>query len=376
MKKVFYYSYFLIFSFGILWSSCSEETNQNQLHINKGKKIEVKVSIPQLSLLSFDKHSRFIQRLPESGNGQLSYSFSKEDTLILVAKYKRGNPGVGSTDEYPPILLGHGTLFYKGNNLFSGLSDTDVYPEEFWGDSIYCYIARASSSYYTLETGLIGLTESNSSYYVGTELKNLKNNDTRNSYLYGVSKNIANTYWDTFDHPLSFDLDMARSYATIKLNENALSNILPSHNVKFSLDCDNKENSGLFPQYTKTVTIQGNNYTVPPAQLDLRTGKVQGFTRDSEHESHNEYSMTREELANIINNYDGLISFPIYPGEFKNLRITISTDAFMKEYTWKSNSATFSLVIGYPNSVDDFSKNIYSANRNFFFGNVTELKAE
>lgn len=376
MKKVFYYSYFLIFPFGILWSSCSEETDQNQLFINKGKKIEVKVSIPQLSLLSFDKHSRFIQKLPESGNGHLSYSFSKEDTLILVSKYKRGKPGLGSNDSYPPILLGHGRLFYEGDNLFSGLSDTDIVPEEFYGDSIYCYIARESSVYYTLETGLIGLTESNSSYYVGTELKNLKNNDARNSYLYDVSNNIANPYWDTFNHQLYVDLNMARSYATIKLDENVLSNILPSHNVKFSLNCDNKENSGLFPQYTKTVTIHGNNYTVPPAQLDLRTGKVQGFTRDSEHESHNEYSMTREELANIINNYDGLISFPIYPGEFKNLRITISTDAFMKEYTWKSNSATFSLVIGSPNYVDDFSKNIYSANRNFFFGNVTELKAE
>lgn len=374
MKKVFYYSYFLIFSFGILWSSCTEETNQNQLHINKGKKIEVKVSIPQLSLLSFDKHSRFIQKLPESGNGRLSYSFSKEDILTLTTKYRVVPDGPHYSN--PPSLLGMGQLVYKGNDLFSGIATTDLYTDEFYGDSIYFYIGPSDTSGYIEQTALMGLTESNSSYYVGTELKDLENNDTKNSYLYDVSNNIANPYWDTFNHQLYVSLNMARSYATIKLNEKVLSNILPSHNVKFSLDCDNTENSGLFPQYTKTVTIDGTNYTVPPAQLDLRTGKVQGFTRDSEHESHNEYSMTREELANIINNYDGLISFPIYPGEFKNLRITISTDAFMKEYTWKSNSATFSLVIGDPYYVDDFSKNIYSANRNFFFGNVTELKAE
>lgn len=376
MKRKFYYSYFLIFSFGILWSSCSEETDQKQLHLNEGKKIEVKVSIPQLSLLSFDKHSRFIQTLPESGNGQLSYSFSMEDRLSLTAKFKKGRPD-SSTSLNPPTLDTVGALEYNGNDIFSGITVPDIYPEEFWGDSIYIYSTTDDwIEYYTLETGLIKLTESNSSYYVGSELKNLVNNDTKNSYLYGVDENTANPYWDTFNHQLYVSLNMARSYATIKLDEKVLSNILPSHNVKFSLDCDNTENSGLFPQYTKTVTIHGNDYTVPPAQLDLRTGKVQGFTRDSEHESHNEYSMTREQLANIINNYDGLISFPIYPGEFKNLRITISTDAFMKEYRWTSNSATFSLVIGDPYYVDDFSKNIYSANRNFFFGNVTELKAE
>lgn len=373
MKKVFYYSCFLIFSFGILWSSCSEETNQNQLHINKGKKIEVKVSIPQLSLLSFDKHSRFIQRLPESGNGQLSYSFSKDDELTLTTKFKE-TPDLPNTSEFPPSLLVLSHLVYKGNSLFSGYSILDFLPEEFGGDSIYAYILN-NYSYYVEETALMGLTESNSSYYVGTKLKNLENNDTTNSYLYGVSIEYGYPSTD-INGSLDVNLNMARSYATIKLDENVLSNILPSHNVKFSLDCDNTENSGLFPQYTKTVTIHGNDYTVPPAQLDLRTGKVQGFTRDSEHESHNEYSMTREQLANIINNYDGLISFPIYPGEFKNLRITISTDAFMKEYRWTSNSATFSLVIGDPYYVDDFSKNIYSANRNFFFGNVTELKAE
>lgn len=362
----------LLFVSGSLLTSCTNEVVNDEETKKQDKQIVIRVKTDDVSWTSLDQKTRFTQTLPNGGNGKPVYTFEVGDELNVCIKGSYTPVTPNDKFSYASIKC----LEVKNDYaIFTGylysdfwLNNKNIATEE----PLYFALSSPYVNYFdgaslSSSTGLFPLTQENNNVFVGIKLKGYKANDPRHSYLYAKASGLINVDGDKNPTTMWADvnLNMARSYATIKVTQDMLSTIMDDGSVKINIDCDN---NALFPQYKKTDKYGQDQ---APVNLEVLTGKVHGFYDTDDRTNKNTYTLTKAELEDIINNYDGLISLPLYPGEYKKLKITVSTRAFMKDYTWSSNPVSFSVVIGSPSKVDDPANSVYSANRNFFFGNVT-----
>lgn len=359
----------ILFVSGSLLTSCSNEAVNDEGTKKLVKQIVIRVKTEDVSWTSLDPKTRFTQTLPNGGSGKPIYAFEVGDELNACVEgdyYSTPNNRKFSYASVSCLEVKDGYAIFTGDIPFDFWANNMNVPTE---EPLYFVLSSPFSvdrglDYYT---GLWELTQENNNIFVGSQLTGYKSDDPKHSYLYAKASGLINVDGDKNPTTMWADvnLNMARSYATIKVTQDMLSTIMDDGSAKIDVDCDN---NALFPQYKKTDKYGQDQ---APVNLEVLTGKVHGFYDTDDRTNHNTYTITKTELEDIINNYDGLISLPLYPGEYKNLKITVSTRAFMKDYTWSSNPVSFSVVIGSPSKVDDPANSVYSANRNFFFGNVT-----
>lgn len=353
----------LLFVSGSWFTSCSNEVVNDEETKKQDKQIVIRVKTNDISWTSLDPKTRFTQTLPNGGNGKPLYAFEIGDELdaYIDSDYVFGSGNfsyvpfkcVEIKEEYA-IFVGSGNAYDFYANTLNKSKDTPL----------YFTLSSPTHKLADLKTGLLPLAPvNNDDYYIGTQLKTYGSGDYGNTFLYGKAKGLVNV--DGENNPTSMwndvELNMVRSYATIKLSEETLSTVMSGENLLIEIENDNNVFYG-----------QGYWTDKAPVSLDIKTGMVKEYDYEYENKvKRNSFLVYSNALEDIINNYDGLISLPLYPGEYKNLKITVSTRAFMKDYTWSSNPVSFSVVIGSPSKVDDPANSVYSANRNFFFGNVT-----
>lgn len=312
-----------------------------------------------------DKNSRFTITLPESGRGKIVYTFEEgevmsafteddnghyiENTLKCKKAYDNGNAqfegDIQYTKDKPTVYLwlGNQQDFRKTNSLIY-LGDMAKKMPDGWVFDDDNPDDPNDPEYKAPEKKFAGITFSTNG---------VKWRETPvNLYQYGTTTMNEK---GTFDR---IQLNMVTSFVTIKFDEALVDNFLSGENYNIHITCDANNDA-------KAGFIQKPYFNFKAKELELFSSK------DSY--SNNYYktiTITKEAVEKIIEDYNGLLSFPLLVGNYPNFKISIDTEAFQEAYHWESTPWSFSTIIGAPTKVDDDDTNTFSSNRNFYFGTV------
>lgn len=314
---------------GVLAGCSNSDLDSNEVSNVKILTKHVKLIVGSDSLIptrASDKQSRFETILPPGGVGTIKYRFTKGEILhaftkIAGDKFQKSDLTCTEVDSVTGKASFEGDLKYTEENQ-------DVYLwlgnyRDWGGTNVlalnYDYVSPTPFYGQNLGSGVYG---------------------TDNAYA-----QYGRTTISSIDKSLNIPINMVAALATIKVNENIL-NALEYGN-------DSKHNLNL--SFSAPLTIM---------YFNLESGNVLTYNF-----SQTVY-MQKYQIADIINNYQGLISFVLPIKSYSNFQITATSSAFMKNFKWESKPFTFRTVIGKPSEVDDPANHVYSANRNFFFGTV------
>lgn len=353
-----------------LLSSCSNDDLTSELEETGKEKVLTKhvvMGVKGDSIVptrASDKNSRFTITLPESGIGTVKYRFSKGEEMSAFTKvngkYIENKMTCTSTDSITGNAKFEGDLQYTESNravyLWLG-SHADFYGDEF------IYIGLGDYGYQTLKKIFPGSLKG----YAGLMFDSTKPSgypywpDNPPKYFYQYGKSII----PNDNTPLSIELNMVTTLATIKVDTSMLDKMMNSTVYEFTIKSD--------ASYGTKTGFPERPY------FNFETGEVltDDYYRTYYYDDHQTsykfgiYNFTKDDIEDIIKNYNGLISIPLLPGYYKNFTISLETTRMgNKRFQWHSTPWSFSTVIGAPKDVDDKANHVFSSNRNFFFGTI------
>lgn len=313
---------------GVLAGCSNSGLDSNEVSNVKILTKHVKLIVGSDSLIptrASDKQSRFETILPPGGVGTIKYRFTKGEILhaftkIAGDKFQKSDLTCTEVDSVTGKASFEGDLKYTEENQ-------DVY---LWLGN---YRDWGGTNVLALNPGI------NISAILDPYKGRIIDSDGYSVCQYGK------TTVTSLNKGFGIQLNMVTSLATMKIDDSILNAVEEGGDYSTTVHLDVSDVSNL-------------------RYFNFETG-----------EAINEFGilasvLSKSELKSIINDYNGLISYPISLGNHPYFKITATSSAFMKNFKWESKPFTFRTVIGKPSEVDDPANHVYSANRNFFFGTV------
>lgn len=301
-----------------------------------------------------DKQSRFEAILPPEGNGKIFYRYTKGEKLHAFTK-------IGDKYHQSDLMCTHadsvtGKANFEGDIQYSE-TDRTVYlclgrVREFDGTNLVQLYDYGSP---WLPTYAGRLVSSEDISKVGPVVENYSYvAEYGNAFgIYQYGKTVITD--DTSLQPIK--LNMVTSFATFGIGtwDGFAPETLTDYPTVY-IRC-------IADSATKTGFVQD-------PYLNLETGEVVSKTNhySSSYFYNGRIGCTPTMWNFIAKEYDGLVAFPLFPGDYKDFQIIVKRkEKDGHTYLYYLQPWSFSTVIGNPNEVDKPKEHIYSSNRNFNF---------
>lgn len=299
--------------------SCSNDSDietpaQNAELLTRHFKLNVTPDVPVKT--KADKNTRFDAQLNTFSS--LTYKYHVNDTLYAFTQT--------------------GVFTYNKSILRCTKVDSETGSASFEGDISY---SRNYKNVYFFK----GKYDDNNEGYVSTtvdiDMPKYIEGDTI-SYLPLWGKSMLP---DETTSSLDIQLNMVMSFMTLQWDKNYFKYKPNGYTLTMSCDQSDASEDGF---------VHGS------VSLHLLDGTVSATRSNSDTYWNLEVKVGAQKYSKI--------SFPLFPGTYKNLVVTIITST---SNGYSTKPMTFTTVIGSPSKVDDSSKNIYSCNRLFWIGTIS-----